>query len=112
MQKPGRGAGICEAMQDISVQNTSSILSWHSFIVPTTEWFVSVHDFELCQDGNWITSARVPLFPYNVATLQTPDCATGSQDGGSEQDNPFQFLHANSSSIWVDGAMYAVFSYT
>jgi Spondin_N len=28
-----------------------------------------MHDFPLCQNGSWITSARIPLFPYDLGTF-------------------------------------------
>lgn len=83
--------------------NVSSFLSWHSFIVPTADWFVGMHDFELCQGNEWITSAKVPLFPKSEGTLNIPDCAVRAEDAAS-QDLAELFVHTNGS-IWVDDSM-------
>ena len=99
-------AGICEAEQELTVTDDSSFLSWHSFISPTADWFVSVNDFEFCQSNQWITTARVPLFPYSEGTLQVPDCTLQAQDA-VQQDLSAQMLHGNSS-MWVDDSMLSL----
>jgi hypothetical protein len=97
-------AGLCDATGDISVTNTSSVLSWHSLIEPTADWFVTVHELETCQNNQWITSGRIPLFPYNTGTKQVPDCKIRAQDAAM-QDIESQFFHSNT--MWVDDSMCA-----
>ena len=98
-------AGICEAEMELSVTEEASFLSLHSFILPTADWFVSISDFELCQVNEWITSARIPLFPYSEGNLEVPDCMIHDVDS-EEQDLLTLVLPANSS-MWVDDDMCA-----
>jgi Spondin_N len=107
------GAGVCQAVQELAVTNASYVLSWHSYIVSTADWFVSVHDFELCQGNKWITSARVPLFPYSQGTMDLPDCTIHSQSSGkhdlSEQLQPGSRDLRYHTNIWVDDCMCGTF---
>lgn len=71
--------------------------------MPTADWFVGFYDLELCQNSQWITSARIPLFPYSEGTMQVPDCTIHGQ-AAVNQDLTSQFLHKNDS-MWADDIM-------
>jgi hypothetical protein len=65
---PRAHAGLCFSTHHLNITEATTALSVMSFIMPSSDWFIGLHAFPLCQGGSWISSARVPLLPYDLGT--------------------------------------------
>ncbi|MGB0578312.1 MAG: spondin domain-containing protein [Limisphaerales bacterium] len=50
------------------ISRDHSLVSLVSMIAPSPDWFVGVHDLDLCANGQWIDQVVVPLQPYDSGT--------------------------------------------
>jgi hypothetical protein len=100
-----RCTGLCEGSEAMAVESTAPLLSWHAFLEPSPDWFIGVHDFPLCQRGEWVTSARIPLFPCDMGTKDGEAFVRSVQP--TVPQAPVTCFHNSNSSIWVDKAMCA-----
>ena len=81
-----RGDGINPSPGETStlldVSAAFSLVTLVSMIAPSPDWFVGVHDKELCgENGEWINQLVVELFPYDAGTdsgasYESPDADT------------------------------------
>ncbi len=44
------------------------LISFTTMIAPSPDWFVGIHDINLCQNGEWINSLRLNLYAYDAGT--------------------------------------------
>ncbi|XP_037090217.1 uncharacterized protein LOC119110483 [Pollicipes pollicipes] len=52
------------------VDGVHSKVSMISKIVPSPDWFIGIDSLELCEDGHWIDTLDVKLFPMDAGTDQ------------------------------------------
>jgi hypothetical protein len=64
----GIGSGTGKRSGDLDVDGTHSLVSLVSMIAPSPDWFVGVHDLDLCDGTTWIKSVTRDLFPYDAGT--------------------------------------------
>ncbi|XP_065839987.1 uncharacterized protein [Oscarella lobularis] len=53
---------------DIDLDSGHTLVSLITMIAPSPDWFVGVHDYDLCNGLKWIQSVTVDLFPYDAGT--------------------------------------------
>ena len=39
-------------------------------IIPSPDWFVGLHDINLCENGHWVDELSVDLYPWDAGTDQ------------------------------------------
>eukprot|EP01023_Acetabularia_acetabulum_P057033 TRINITY_DN6625_c0_g2_i3.p1 TRINITY_DN6625_c0_g2~~TRINITY_DN6625_c0_g2_i3.p1 ORF type:complete len:375 (-),score=86.54 TRINITY_DN6625_c0_g2_i3:187-1311(-) len=61
-------SGTCQAAGTIQVPPTKSRFSMMSMIAPSPDWFVGIHDLELCKFGSWVTKFQAPLRAFDAGT--------------------------------------------
>lgn len=64
----GIGSGTGSASGDLRMDSTHPLVSLVSMIAPSPDWFVGVHDLNLCNGSTWIESHMQDLFPYDAGT--------------------------------------------
>lgn len=83
--------GAASATIEFEAARRSPLVTLVTMIAPSPDWFVGVSGLSLLDDqGNWLTSRRVDLFPYDAGTEE-----------GSEfsLDNPSTVPHGTIASI-------------
>ena len=54
---------------DFQIDASHTLVSVATMIAPSPDWFVGVHDLDLCgKDGKWLPSTVVDLLPYDSGT--------------------------------------------
>ena len=87
-----------------AVETTFQIAASHplvslvSMIAPSPDWFVGVHDLSLVENGAWINSLTVELFPYDSGT----DSGTGYTSANADT-NPAETISAITGSPFLAG---------
>jgi len=65
--KINRGVGSSTA--EVFVDNTHSLVSFVSRMVPSPDWFTGISDIDLCgDDGHWVQQRRYDLGPLDAGT--------------------------------------------
>lgn len=100
----GARAGICSASGDFTASESNALLSLMSFLYPTPDWFVGVHSFPLCQNGSWISFARIPLFAYDLGTFD--GAGFEYSDRRSDPQAPVTRIFGLPDSVFIDKARY------
>ena len=75
---------------DIEVNSEYPLMSFITMIAPSPDWFVGVHDYNLCNTttGKWLDSRTRDLPPYDAGTDSGPNF------GSSDQiTNPKENIH-------------------
>ena len=86
----GRGAlnggTSSDSISNIEVNSTHPLVSFISMIAPSPDWFIGVHDVDLCNTttGEWVDSVVRNLFPYDAGTdsgeeFSSPDLISNPQ---------------------------------
>jgi len=44
------------------------LLTITSMLAPSPDWFIGIHDYNLCQNGHWIDYAEITLYAYDAGT--------------------------------------------
>ena len=79
------GGGIGVSPGEVSItfdaRPESSLVTLVSMLAPSPDWFVGVHDLDLCDSNAWLNTIDVTLFPYDAGTdsgesYQSPNSAT------------------------------------
>eukprot|EP01024_Parvocaulis_polyphysoides_P041461 TRINITY_DN38006_c0_g1_i1.p1 TRINITY_DN38006_c0_g1~~TRINITY_DN38006_c0_g1_i1.p1 ORF type:complete len:212 (-),score=27.73 TRINITY_DN38006_c0_g1_i1:6-641(-) len=65
-------AGTCLATGKFSVPFDRTRFSGISMIAPSPDWFVGIHDLELCKFGSWVTKFQAPLRGFDAGTDRPP----------------------------------------
>ena len=78
----GGGIGVSPGSVTVSltVSQQHSRVTVVSMIAPSPDWFVGVHDLELFENGDWVNSKVVSLFPYDTGTDSGANYTSGNQD--------------------------------
>ena len=92
--------GVCSTSGRIATDKTHTRLSLVSYLDPSPDWFVGVYSFALCQQGAWISHARIPLFAFDMGTHEG-DTFEWSTLATEPQGNVSRFLDRRHS-IFVD----------
>lgn len=98
-------AGLCFASQTLNVSSFTPRLSMVSYLFPSPDWFVGLHSFPLCQNSTWITSARIPLFPFDMGTHDGENFALS--EISSQPANPVTRFIYNTHSLFFDASLCA-----
>ncbi|XP_062515282.1 spondin-2-like [Corticium candelabrum] len=61
-------AGTGTRKGSLDVDGSHSLVSLVSMVAPSPDWFVGVHDLDLCNGATWTQSMTVDLFPYDAGT--------------------------------------------
>lgn len=87
----GGGIGVSPGSVETTFETTAShpLVSLVSMIAPSPDWFVGVHDLSLVDNGEWIESLTVDLFPYDSGT----DSGTG-YTSANDDTNPAELISA------------------
>lgn len=83
----GVSPGAVETTFDIA--GSHPLVSLVSMIAPSPDWFVGVHGLSLVENGEWISSLTVDLYPYDSGT----DSGTGYTSANADTD-PAEAIHA------------------
>lgn len=72
---PGSASVIFKATPEFS------LVSLVSMLAPSPDWFVGVHNLDLCDSNAWVGTINVTLFPYDAGTdsgerYESPNSAT------------------------------------
>ena len=78
-------SGTGTRIGNLDVDGNHSLVCFAAMIVPSPDWFVGVHDLDLCNENTWIHSITVDLFPYDAGTnsglsFVSPGPATNPQE--------------------------------
>ena len=63
-----------------TVDTDYPLVSLITMIAPSPDWIVGVHDLNLLQNGNWVTTLTVPLPGYDAGTDSGTTYTSGNQD--------------------------------
>lgn len=66
----GGGIGVSPGAVETTFEIAAShpLVSLVSMIAPSPDWFVGVHDVSLVENGEWVSSLTLDLFPYDSGT--------------------------------------------
>ena len=64
----GLSPGTGTRTGDIDLDSSHTLVSLITMIAPSPDWFVGVHDYDLCSGSKWVQSVTVQLFPYDAGT--------------------------------------------
>ena len=64
----GISSGTGTGDGSLDVDGSHSLVSLVSMVAPSPDWFVGVHDLDLCNGTTWTQSMTVDLFPYDAGT--------------------------------------------
>ena len=78
-------AGTGTRKGSLDVDGSHSLVSLVSMVAPSPDWFVGVHDLDLCNGTTWTQTMTVDLFPYDAGTdsglkFTSADSATNPQE--------------------------------
>ena len=64
------GGTSSDSISSIEVNSKYPLVSFISMIAPSPDWFIGVHDLDLCNTttGEWVDSIVRNLFPYDAGT--------------------------------------------
>ncbi len=70
MEISGGGIGVSPGMVSVTFEARPdfSLVSLVSMLAPSPDWFVGVHDLNLCDNNAWRNTIEVTLFPYDAGT--------------------------------------------
>ena len=82
----GIGQGEGQRSGTIDVDNAHRLVSLVSMIAPSPDWFVGIHDENMCDNSGWVTFRTYELFPYDAGTdsglkFLSPDVDTQPKEG-------------------------------
>ena len=68
-------------VDDIEVNSEYPLVSFITMIAPSPDWFVGVHDYNLCNTttGKWLDSRTRDLPPYDAGTDSGPNFGSSNQ---------------------------------
>ena len=75
----GIGTSPGNVSVDFDVTPAFPLVSVVSMIAPSPDWFVGVHDLNLCESGTW-REIDVPLQPYDSGTDSGPNYTSANDD--------------------------------
>jgi hypothetical protein len=55
-------------------------------IAPSPDWFVGVSNFDLCENGEWITNRSIDLYPYDAGTDSGVNYTSPNQDTNPKEN--------------------------
>ena len=81
-----QGGESSDSISNIEVNSEYPLVSFISMIAPSPDWFIGVHDIDLCNTttGEWVDSVVRNLFPYDAGTdsgeeFSSPDLISDPQ---------------------------------
>ncbi|MDX1386788.1 MAG: spondin domain-containing protein [bacterium] len=110
-----RGSGIGpspgETSIDFNITEEFRYVTLVSMIAPSPDWFVGVHDLDLCgEDGNWMNHLMVELFPYDAGT--DSGVTFTSADADTLPQEPIRLLNEDPFLVNGDFPPMGIFSFT
>jgi len=68
LQQDISSGGTASAMIEFSASPTHPLVTLVTMVAPSPDWFTGVSGFSLRENGEWIESRTVDLFPYDAGT--------------------------------------------
>ncbi|MDE0478806.1 MAG: spondin domain-containing protein [Gammaproteobacteria bacterium] len=68
LQQDISSGGTASAMIEFSASPTHPLVTLVTMVAPSPDWFTGVSGFSLRENGGWIGSRTVDLFPYDAGT--------------------------------------------
>ena len=73
-------------VESFEVNQTFPLVTLVSMIAPSPDWFVGVSNLSLLDDqGNWVASKEVTLYPYDSGTDSGPDYTSPNDDTNPQE---------------------------
>jgi hypothetical protein len=95
----GNGLDRSPGTVSLSFEVTRShpLVTLVTMVAPSPDWFVGVHDLNLIQNGDWVSSLTVDLDPYDAGT-----------DSGTTYQSPDRETNPRQTIQRITGAPFAV----
>ena len=102
-------AGVCHGQATFVATPSAPSLSLMAPIMPSPDWIVGLHHLKLCQHGQWVSWARVPLFPYDLGTHEGTQFAYSFEPSDPRQ--PVQRPWSRPGNMFRDASMCDIQSF-